>query len=113
MSRAITNSFDRTFGRAKVAVAALCTLMIISVAFVNTQVAMAAGPQSVADLAERLSPAVVNISTKQSVKKRKSVPIPNLPEDSPFRDFFDDFFDRNKPKGKGGPKPMAPNLKPR
>ncbi|VAX02481.1 HtrA protease/chaperone protein [hydrothermal vent metagenome] len=69
------------------------------------QFANAAGPKSVADLAERLQPAVVNISTKQKVTQERSVPIPNLPEDSPFRDFFDDFFDKQKPKGKDGEKP--------
>ena len=71
-------------------------LSILPVAVVN-----AAGPVSVADLAERLQPAVVNISTKQKVKQQRSVPIPNLPEDSPFRDFFDEFFDKQKPKQKG------------
>ncbi len=64
------------------------------------QIANAAGPKSVADLAERLLPAVVNISTKQTVKQERSVPIPNLPENSPFRDFFDDFFDKQKPKNR-------------
>lgn len=64
-------------------------------------VALANGPVSVADLAEKLQPAVVNISTKQKLKQERSVPIPNLPEDSPFRDFFEDFFDKQKPKKKG------------
>jgi len=63
--------------------------------------AQAAGPVSVADLAERLQPAVVNISTKQKIKPKQTVPIPNLPEDSPFRDFFEDFFDKQKPQNKG------------
>lgn len=64
-------------------------------------IANASGPVSVADLAERLQPAVVNISTKQSVKQKRSVPIPNLPKDSPFRDFFDEFFDKQKPQQRG------------
>ncbi len=71
---------------------------------IPVQIASAAGPKSVADLAERLQPAVVNISTKQNVKTERSVPIPNLPEDSPFRDFFDDFFDKKNPKDKDGKK---------
>jgi len=70
------------------------------VASVPQQSALASGPVSVADLAERLQPAVVNISTKQAVKRQRSVPLPNLPEDSPFRDFFEDFFDKQKPKNK-------------
>ncbi len=72
---------------------------------VTAQIAMAAGPVSVADLAERLQPAVVNISTKQKIKRERSVPIPSLPEDSPFRDFFEDFFDKQKPQKKGEKKP--------
>lgn len=100
MNRAIIGTFDRT----KLVAIALCTLMFVSVVFVNTPTAMAAGPKSVADLAERLLPAVVNISTKQTVKSNKTLQIPNLPEDSPFRDFFDDFFNKQKPQGKNGPK---------
>src|SRR6202008_202451 len=53
------------------------------------------GPASVADLAQGLLDAVVNISTSQTVKGTEgpdSVPVPQLPEGSPFQDFFDDFF---------------------
>ncbi|MGY9107279.1 MAG: Do family serine endopeptidase, partial [Alphaproteobacteria bacterium] len=54
-------------------------------------------PTDFADLAERLSSAVVNISTSQTLRRdnnRERRPIPNLPEDSPLQDFFDDFMDR-------------------
>jgi serine protease Do len=53
------------------------------------------GPASVADLAEGLLEAVVNISTSQNSGGSGgsgSVPMPRLPEGSPFQDFFDDFF---------------------
>lgn len=63
------------------------------------------GPPSVADLAERLLGAVVNISTSQTVKGTEGpgvVPMPQLPEGSPFQDFFDDFF-----KNRGGDKGAA------
>ena len=56
---------------------------------------VAHGPASVADLAEGLLDAVVNISTSQTVKGTEgqgAVPMPQLPEGSPFQDFFDDFF---------------------
>ncbi|WP_411032572.1 DegQ family serine endoprotease [Shinella sp. BYT-45] len=56
-----------------------------------------AGPESVADLAEGLLDAVVNISTSQNVKSDDKAPIPQVPEGSPFQDFFDEFF-----KGEGG-----------
>lgn len=55
-----------------------------------------AAPASFADLAERLSPAVVNISTAQKVDRPSFGPRPGpeLPEGTPFEDFFKDFFDR-------------------
>jgi serine protease Do len=56
-----------------------------------------AGPESVADLAESLLDAVVNISTSQNVKSDDKAPVPQVPEGSPFQDFFDEFF-----KGEGG-----------
>ncbi|WP_075996812.1 DegQ family serine endoprotease [Salaquimonas pukyongi] len=53
------------------------------------------GPVSVADLAEGLLGAVVNISTSQKVKQRRpKLPIPQVPEGSPFQEFFDDLFPR-------------------
>src|SRR6478736_7970930 len=60
------------------------------------------GPASVADLAEGLLDAVVNISTSQNVKDDEGVgPAPRAPDGSPFQEFFNDFF--NKQKGnKGG-----------
>jgi serine protease Do len=52
------------------------------------------GPPSVAPLAKRLSDAVVNISTSQSVKGPAGVPLPKVPKGAPFEDFFDDFFNK-------------------
>ena len=55
----------------------------------------AAGPVSVADLADSLIGAVVNISTSQNVKGRNNdsaAPRPRVPEGSPFQDFFDEYF---------------------
>ncbi|NND49277.1 MAG: DegQ family serine endoprotease [Rhizobiales bacterium] len=51
---------------------------------------------SFADLAEGLIDAVVNISTSQTVSGQRSVPMPDLPEGSPFQEFFKEFFDRNQ-----------------
>jgi serine protease Do len=59
------------------------------------------GPQSVAPLAEKLSGAVVNISTTQIAKSAEGVPLPKVPKGSPFEDFFEEFF--NKRGGKSGP----------
>ncbi|CDZ61534.1 Do family serine endopeptidase [Neorhizobium galegae] len=51
------------------------------------------GPGSIADLAEGLLDAVVNISTSQSVKDQGAGPQPQIQEGSPFQEFFEDFFD--------------------
>nr|WP_246272989.1 Do family serine endopeptidase [Oricola thermophila] len=57
------------------------------------------GPASVADLSERLIDSVVNISTSQTVGgDDENVPRPQLPDGSPFQEFFDEFFE-NQPNG--------------
>jgi serine protease Do len=64
-------------------------------------------PESFADLAEQLLPAVVNISTTQTVRQqergqgqregqRRGPEIPQFPPGSPFEEFFKDFFDRGQ-----------------
>ncbi len=53
-------------------------------------------PDSFADLAEKLSPAVVNISTKQLVKSPHLNEMPQFPPGSPFEDLFRDFFDQQQ-----------------
>jgi serine protease Do len=58
------------------------------------------GPTSVADIAERLQNAVVNISTTQKLKDSKEVPLPEVPKGSPFEEFFEDFFDKQD-RGRG------------
>jgi serine protease Do len=61
------------------------------------------GPASVADLAERLLGSVVNISTSQRVSGSETpdaVPMPEIPDGSPFQDFFNDFFQNRQ--GQGG-----------
>jgi serine protease Do len=49
-----------------------------------------AAPESFADLADKVSPSVVNITTSTTVAT-PAIPFPNLPEGSPFEDFFRDF----------------------
>ncbi|WP_417241965.1 Do family serine endopeptidase [Celeribacter sp.] len=58
-------------------------------------------PESFADLAERFSPAVVNITTT-TVVEASTDSMPMVPEGSPFQDFFEDFMNRNGP-GQGQP----------
>jgi serine protease Do len=73
-------------------------------------------PDSFADLAEQLLPAVVNISTTQTVTRerrgqggqgeqregqRRGPDIPQFPPGSPFEEFFKDFFDRGQRPDQG------------
>jgi serine protease Do len=68
--------------------------------------AFARGPDGIADIAEKVIDAVVNISTSQTVDASKGGgdrgATPQLPPGSPFEEFFDDFF-KNR-RGGGGPK---------
>ena len=52
-------------------------------------------PESFANLAEKLSPSVVNISTTTIIEDRKNN-LPNFPPGSPFEEFFKQFQDPNQ-----------------
>ena len=57
-------------------------------------------PDSFADLAAALQPAVVNISSSQAAQQRADrggPDTPGVPPGSPFEQFFRDFLDRNRP----------------
>src|SRR3954454_6471558 len=57
-------------------------------------------PDSFADLAARLLPGVVNISSSQLVTARgdnRGPDVPVFPPGSPFEQFFKYFMDRNRP----------------
>ncbi|MGU3398180.1 Do family serine endopeptidase [Brucellaceae bacterium D45D] len=95
------------FARIFLATVALGALVVTSsVPAMAQQPVTTRGPASVADIAEGLLDSVVNISTSQTVKDEGGegddgpVPMPNVPEGSPFQDYFKDFFD-NKGDGKG------------
>jgi serine protease Do len=67
----------------------------------------APAPDSFADLAEKLLPTVVNISTTQKVDGDQDLPeMPQFPPGSPFEQFFHDFFNR---RGQGGGDKPAPH----
>jgi serine protease Do len=69
--------------------------------------AFARGPDGIADVAEKVIDAVVNISTTQTVEAKggpgegRGGAMPQLPPGSPFEEFFDDFF---KNRRGGGPR---------
>ena len=72
----------------------------------------AASPDGFEDLAEKLLPTVVNVSTTAKVPqaaKEQLPPMPDLPPGSPFEQFFKDFYDqyKNQPKEQGDEKVSA------
>ena len=63
---------------------------------------MARGPDGIADIAEKVIDAVVNISTSQNVtaRNRPTPPnLPNIPNDPQLDDLFRDFFNRRGQQG--------------
>ncbi len=67
-------------------------------------------PESFADLAAKLLPAVVNVSSSQTVQQRQQggPEMPMFPPGSPFEQFFKDFFNRNRPPGNREAQPRNP-----
>src|SRR5215208_3291794 len=63
--------------------------------------AWARGPESLADLAEQVTDAVVNISAATTVEARGRT-LPQLPPGTPFEDLFEEFFNRRGQGGQGG-----------
>ena len=73
-------------------------LLALTLAAVAAAAEAKVAPDGFAELAERLLPSVVNISTTQVIEGRGGVELPQLPPGSPFEDFFKEFFDRNRPE---------------
>ena len=86
MSRHLTSRHLSQLVRHGAAVAALAAAVII----LPLQPAAARGPENIADVAEQVIDAVVNISTSQKVDARVSG-MPDLPPGSPMEEFFDEF----------------------
>jgi serine protease Do len=93
--------------------AALAAFLLAVPPVVAPGPAMARGaPDSFADLAAKLLPSVVNISTTQTLKSTgegdEAAPqMPQFPPGSPFEKFFHDFLEHGLPKGE------HPDLEPR
>ncbi|MDP6574070.1 MAG: Do family serine endopeptidase [Rhodospirillales bacterium] len=73
-------------------------LLALALATVAAAAEAKVAPDGFAELAQKLLPSVVNISTTQVVEGRGGVQLPQLPPGSPFEDFFKKFFDRNRPE---------------
>ncbi len=83
------------------------------VALLTASGADAAGgpaPSSFADLAEKLLPSVVNISTTQTIKNQPGggLEMPQFPPGSPLEEFFKEFLERQQG---GAGRPDAPSRK--
>jgi serine protease Do len=75
------------FMRHDAAIAAVAVAIIV----LPTGPASARGPENIADVAEQVINAVVNVSTSQKVDSHIGN-LPDLPPGSPMEKFFDDFF---------------------
>ena len=75
------------FMRHDAAIAAIAVAIIV----LPARPAAARGPENIADVAEQVINAVVNVSTSQKVDARIGN-LPDLPPGSPMEKFFDDFF---------------------
>lgn len=98
--QSITAPFTVAPRRAAIALALGLSLVFGNVA----EVAARGAPESFADLAEQISPSVVNITTS-AVVAAPAEGGPMVPEGSPFEDFFRDFMD---PEGGGPGGPQEP-----
>ncbi|MGH1415941.1 MAG: Do family serine endopeptidase [Pelagimonas sp.] len=79
----------------------LTTLSMVLILSQSLMASARGAPESFADLAERISPSVVNITTSTVVEGRAG-PQGIVPEGSPFEDFFREFQDRG---GEDGDRP--------
>jgi serine protease Do len=107
--------YTRQVRRPALAAVAVSVLMLPTL----TAPASARGPDGIADVAERVIDAVVNISTSQNVASRNQGggggggAMPNLPNDPQLDELFRDFFNRRGQQGenqnRGGNTPRRVN----
>jgi serine protease Do len=90
--------------RRSAAIAALTAAIIALPAWT----AAARGPENIADVAEQVIDAVVNISTSQKVDARMGN-LPDLPPGSPMEEFFDEFFKNRRGQGDADRAPRRVN----
>ena len=91
----------------------LAAICVGTAALLVSAPAFARGPDGIADVAEKVIDAVVNISTSQTIEAKAGGSegrgaMPQLPPGSPFEEFFDDFF-KNRRGGKGGGPDFQPH----
>ena len=91
------------FARHGAAAAALAAALVV----LPASMAAARGPENIADVAEQVIDAVVNISTSQKVDARMGN-LPDLPPGSPMEEFFEEFFKNRRGQGGQGDADRAP-----
>jgi serine protease Do len=84
----------------------LAAICVAAASVLTSAPAMARGPDGIADVAEKVIDAVVNISTSQTVEVKGlggdgKGAMPQVPPGSPFEEFFDDFFKNRRGPGAG------------
>jgi serine protease Do len=89
----------RRFSRLALHGAAIAALAV-AIVILPARPAAARGPENIADVAEQVIDAVVNISTSQKVDPHVA-DLPDLPPGSPMEQFFDDFFKNRHGQGQG------------
>jgi serine protease Do len=77
---------------------AVAGALTAAIVVLPASIAAARGPENIADVAEQVIDAVVNISTSQKVDARMGN-LPDLPPGSPMEEFFDEFFKNRRGQG--------------
>lgn len=95
MSQGLICAFLAPIRRGSAGRLAFLFILMLLISSGMTQNAAARGPASLADLAASLQDAVVNISTSQKLEGSPGIPLPEMPEGSPFEKFFEDFLDQD------------------
>ena len=84
----------------------LLSLMAAALMIASAPALAKTASEGFADLAARLSPTVVNVSTTQTAARERGageVPVPQFPPGSPFEEFFKEFFDHQRERGQEPP----------
>ena len=95
--RDVTYGHARKYDEKRITVFSIFMFLLLGGLLLSNAAFAKPAPASFADLAKKLLPAVVNISTSQVIK-REAPPSqrPQLPPGSPFEQFFKEFFDRQQ-----------------
>ncbi len=81
----------------------------VSMPFAATAAPNVLSPNTIADIAQAVSPAVVNIEVDQEVSQPSMVPFLQFP-DNPFGNGLDFFFNGQRIQPRGGPHPEMPKM---